>query len=65
MVAMHNTTGCEMPLTWLLLGSQSKVDLIANAIILVNIRKVWGKYAIRMHYNSGVNIVDRVGNLPG
>ena len=33
--------------------------------MLVNIRKVWGEDAIRVHCNSGVNIADRVGDLPG
>ena len=64
-VAMHNTTGCAVTLKWLLLDSQSTVDLIANAKMLVNIRKVRGKYSKRVHVNSGVKIVDRVGDLPG
>ena len=62
---MYNTTGCTVPLTCLLLDSQSTVDLIANAKIMANIRKVWGKDAIRVHYNSGVKVVDRVGDLTG
>ena len=33
--------------------------------MLVNIRKVWDKDAIQVFCNSGVNIVDRVGDLPG
>ena len=33
--------------------------------MLVNIRKVRGKDAIRVQCNSGLNIVDRVGDLPG
>ena len=37
---MHNTTGCVVPLTWLLLESQLTMDLIANAKMLVKIRKV-------------------------
>ena len=43
---MHNNTGRAVPLTWLLLDSQSMVDLIANAEMLVNIRTVRGKDAI-------------------
>ena len=54
-----------MPLTWLLLDNQSTVDLITNAKMLVNIRTVQGEDAIRVYYNRGVNIVNRVGNLPG
>ena len=33
--------------------------------MLLNIRKVRVKDAIRVHYNSVVKIVDRVGDLPG
>ena len=62
---MHNNTGCAVPLTWILLDNQLTVDLIANVEMLVNIRAVRGKDAIRVHYNIGVKIVDRVGNIPG
>ena len=62
---MHNATRRAVPLTWLLLDSQSTVDLIANTNMLVKIRKVRGEDAIRVHWNSGVNIVDIVGDLPG
>ena len=62
---MHNATGSAVPLTWLLLDSQSTVYLIANENMLVNIRKVRGEDAIRVHYNSGVKLVDRVGDLCG
>ena len=62
---MHNATGRAVPLTWLLLDSQSTVDLISNPKMLLNIRKVQGKETIRVYCNSGVKIVDRVGDLPG
>ena len=62
---MHNSTGRAVPLTWLLLKSQLTVDLIANANMMVNIGKVRGKDAIRVHCIIGVNIVDRVGILLG
>ena len=64
-VAMHNATGHAVPLTWILLDSQSTVDLIANPKVLVTIRKLWDKDAISVHCNSTVKIVDRVGDLPG
>ena len=64
-VAMHNATGWAVPLTWILLNSQLTVDLIANPKMLMNIRKVRGKDAIRVHCNSRVKIVDRVGYLHG
>ena len=62
---MHNATGSAVPLTWLLLDSQSTVYLIANENMLVNIRKVRGEDAIRVHCNIRVNILDRFGDLPG
>ena len=62
---MHNTTGRAVPLTCLLLDSQSAVDLIANPRILLSIRKVQSEDAIRVHSNSGVKVIDRVGDLPG
>ena len=62
---MHNATGRAVPLTWILLDSQSTVDLIANPKMLLNITKERGKDAIWVHCNSGVKIVDRVGDLPG
>ena len=61
---MHNAPGRAVPLTWILLESQLTVDLIANPKILINIRKVQGKDAIRVHCNSRVKILDRVGDLP-
>ena len=62
---MHNNTGLAVPLTWLLLESQSMVNLIANQMMLINIRRVRSKEAIRVHCNSGVKVVDRIGELPG
>ena len=64
-VTMHNNTGRAVTLTWLLLDSQSTVDLIANTKMLVNTRTVQGEDAIRLHCKSGVKIVDRVRDLPG
>ena len=62
---MHNATRRVVPLTWILLDNQFTVDLIANPRMLLNIRKVRSKDAIRVHCNSGVKVVDRVGDLPG
>ena len=64
-VSMHNATGRAVPLTWVLLDSQSTVDLISNPRILLNIRKVRSEDDIRVHCNSGAKVVNRVGNLPG
>ena len=41
------------------------MDLIANAKMLVSIRKVQGEDSIRVHCNIRVKILDRVGDLPG
>ena len=62
---MHNTTRHAVPLTLLLLDRQSKADLVANAKILVNLRKGRGKDVIRVHCNRRVKILDRVSDLPG
>ena len=64
-VVMHNTTGCAVPLIWILLNSQLAVDLFAISKMLVNIRRMQGEDSKRVHCNSGVKIVDKVGDLPG
>ena len=62
---LHNSTSCAVPLRWILLNSQLTVDLIANDKMLANIRIVQVKYAIRVHYNSGVKVVNIIVYLPG
>ena len=64
-LVMNNDTGLAVPLSRLLLDSQSTVDLIANPRMLMNIRKVRIKDDIRMHCNSGVEFVNRDKDLPG
>ena len=64
-MVIHNNTGQAVPLTWLLLDNQSMMDLIANPRMLLNIRRVQSEDAIRVHCNSGVKVVDRIGDLPG
>ena len=64
-MTLNNNTSCAVPLSWLLIDGQSTVDLIENEKMLVNIRTVRGKDAIRVHHNRGVKIVNSVGNLPG
>ena len=51
-VAMHNATGQELPLTWLLLDSQLTVDLIVKPKMLLKIRKVRGEDARLIHCKS-------------
>ena len=62
---MHNSTGLTVHLTWILLNIQLTVDLISNTEMLVSIRTVQGEDVIRVHCNSGVKIVERVGDLLG
>ena len=64
-VVMNNYTGQAVPLPWLLLDSQSTVELISNPRMLLNIRRVRSENATRIHCNSGVKVVDRIGKLPG
>ena len=64
-VAMHNTTGYALPLTWIPLDSQSTVDLIVNKKVLVSISNVQGEDAIIVHFNSGFKIVNKFDNLLG
>ena len=63
-VVMHNDIRRVVPLTWILLDSQSTVDLIANPRMLLNIRRVRSEGAIRIHCNIGVKVMDRIGKLP-
>ena len=63
-VALHNSTVLEVPLTWILLDIQSTVDLVANAMILVNIRTVRDEDAICVHCNIRVKVVNQDGDLP-
>ena len=64
-MVMYNNTGRAVSLTWLLLDSQSTVDLIADPRMLLNIRRMRSEEAIQVHCNSGVKVVERIGELPG
>ena len=48
---------------WILLDSQSTVDVFYNACLLRNIRKV--NQTLDIHCNAGVVSTDMVGDLPG
>ena len=63
-MVMHKNTGWAVPLKWILLDSQSTVDLITNPRMLLNIRRVRSEDAILVHCNSGVKVADSIGNLP-
>ena len=62
---MHNNPGRAVPTTWILLNSQSTVDLIANPKILENIRVVRDEDAIQVYCNSGSNLINQIGELHG
>ena len=63
-MTLHSSTGCEVPLTCLLFDSQPTVHLITNEKILVKIRTVQGKDAIRVNCDSSVKIVNSIGDSP-
>ena len=54
-----------MPITRLLLGSQSTLDLISNPVMLTNIITVRNDQDIRVHCNSETKILNKVGDLDG
>ena len=64
-MCMHKNTGHAVPTTWLLLDSQSMVDLIAKPKMLVNIRPVRDEDSMRVHCNSSSKLINQVGELPG
>ena len=64
-VVMHNDTGQAVALRWLLLDSQSTVELITNSRMLLNTRRMRIEDAIRIHCNIGVEVVDGIGDLLG
>ena len=64
-VSLHKNSGRTVSLMWILLDSQSTVDLIAKANMMVNIRKVRDEDAILAHCNSGMKVVNQAGDLPG
>ena len=55
--------GSRIPRTWILLDSQSTVDVFHNASLLKNIRTITSVMEIRC--NAGVRRTSQVGDLPG
>eukprot|EP00934_Nitzschia_sp_Nitz4_P008987 Nitzschia sp. Nitz4//scaffold353_size16344//11151//16190//NITZ4_008865-RA/size16344-processed-gene-0.13-mRNA-1//1//CDS//3329548925//8977//frame0 len=52
-----------IPKTWILLDSQSTVDLFCNEGLLTNIRE--SNTDMNIHCNAGVRKINKIGDLPG
>jgi len=58
---MNNKAG--IPDSWILLDSQSTVDVFKNKKLLKNIHDA--KKALSLHCNAGIATVNKIGDLPG
>jgi len=52
-----------IPDNWILLDSQSTVDMFKNKKLLKNINDA--KKALSLHCNAGIAMVNKIGDLPG
>ena len=52
-----------IPKTWILLDSQSTIDIFCNLSLIETIRKTGDK--IKIQCNAGTHVTDLIGDLPG
>ena len=62
MFSFYQVNG-SIPTTWVLLDSQSTVDVFCNPQLLVNIRR--NAEGMRIHCNAGSRLTHFIGDLPG
>ena len=60
---MFSQSGKKIPDNWILLDSQSTVDIFCNPRLVENIRRV--KDRMKIQCNAGTQVTNLVGDLPG
>ena len=60
---MFSQSGKKIPDNWILLDSQSMVDIFCNPRLVENIRRV--KDRMKIQCNAGTRVTNLVGDLPG